>query len=85
MKTKNFEEWIETEEGKKCMPLPVSHDEYMRNRLWWAYKAGTESSALQPTIDWYEIKLKEQREEIRKLKLQIRREKRADILNQTTT
>ena len=37
-----FEEWLTTEDGKSCMRWPVTHPEYLRNRLWWAFNAGAQ-------------------------------------------
>ena len=38
-----FEEWLETDSGKRCAEWPISAPQYLRNRLWWAYQAGREA------------------------------------------
>lgn len=59
MKPMTFEEWLETEDGKRSMDLsaPVVQP-YLRNRLWWAFEAGVKSGLndfrLQKTLEWYE-------------------------------
>jgi hypothetical protein len=37
-----FEQWLLTEEGKRCAQWPMVGPEYLRNRLWWAFHAGVE-------------------------------------------
>lgn len=41
-----FEEWLRSEEGKKCLDYPITGgNDYLRNRLWWAYQAGFEEGS----------------------------------------
>lgn len=39
-----FDEWLQTDDGKRCMQWPVTSEEYLRNRLWWAFNAGSTNS-----------------------------------------
>lgn len=36
--------WRDSETGRKCVTTPVG-EEYLRNRLWWAFMAGYEAAA----------------------------------------
>jgi hypothetical protein len=64
---RSFDEWIMSDEGRECLRLPTS-EEYLKSRLLRAYFAGLNSNELQKTIDWYEVKQREMKEEIKKLK-----------------
>lgn len=40
-----FEEWILTDEGKKVNDIStLTNQPYLKNRLWWAFDAGTQSN-----------------------------------------
>lgn len=41
----NFEEWVLTDTGRRCVEWPVADATFLRNRLWWAFQAGAESGA----------------------------------------
>lgn len=36
----NFNEWLQSTEGKKCLQWPISDITYLENRLYWAFIAG---------------------------------------------
>lgn len=40
-----FEQWLLTEAGQRCLTWPVDGPEFLRNRLWWAFNAGRDSYA----------------------------------------
>jgi hypothetical protein len=35
-----FEEWLLTDDGRRCVAWPVADEKFLRNRLWWAFQAG---------------------------------------------
>lgn len=35
-----FDQWLLSEEGKRCETWPVTDIKFLRNRLWWAFQAG---------------------------------------------
>lgn len=37
---KALAEWMRSDEGQRCLSWPVSDQEYLKNRLWWAFNAG---------------------------------------------
>lgn len=42
-----FEEWLLTPKGKRCMSMKGITEEYLKNRLWWAYHSGIQSGDVQ--------------------------------------
>lgn len=36
----DFPQWLETEDGQKCLNWPISEVKYLHNRLFWAFDAG---------------------------------------------
>lgn len=47
----SFENWLQTATGKKCMSMKGLTEEYMRNRLWWAFHAGNSADQVWMTSD----------------------------------
>lgn len=39
-----FQEWLKSTDGKACTTWPVGGEEYLVNRLWWAFHAGREAA-----------------------------------------
>jgi hypothetical protein len=37
---KAWEEWIKGETGQRCLDIPVTSEEYLKNRLWHAFNDG---------------------------------------------
>lgn len=37
-----FEDWLKTETGQRCLSMPIGGQQFLRNRLWWAFMAGAE-------------------------------------------
>ena len=41
MEKPDFPQWIETENGKKCLDMStLTEEKYLQNRLFWAFDAG---------------------------------------------
>lgn len=87
-----FNEWINTEHGKKCSDIDIlinpEHVEYFHNRLYHAFEAGLNSHSgvdrLQLTIEWYERKLVELTKENKRLKRVIKGSAKLANPNQIT-
>lgn len=47
--SKEFGDWLQTEEGRRCMSWPVDSPFYLQNRLWWAFVSGQDSMRKPPT------------------------------------
>jgi hypothetical protein len=43
-----WRQWIDSDEGKKCLAVPVTEEVYLYNRLWWAYTAGSRAGEESP-------------------------------------
>jgi hypothetical protein len=35
--------WMRSAEGQRCLSWPVNGQDYLKNRLWWAFNAGYEA------------------------------------------
>lgn len=70
-----FEDWVRSECGSKCLNYPLTDQEYLRNRLYWAFNAGLEAAPedVLRMREYYANIHIQQSKEIRELKRQLKR------------
>lgn len=51
----SFENWLLTATGKRCMSMKGLTEEYMKNRLWWAFHAGNTANQVWMTSEVQQI------------------------------
>lgn len=65
MRVLGFEKWLLTARGKAALHVKsLTNQEYLKNRLWWAYHAGNTADQV-----WMTTEVQKILEEISKLKL----------------
>lgn len=53
---KNFNKWIDSEKGKSCGNFDnLTSNEYLKNRLWWAFKFGYESADVETIEQMHKV------------------------------
>lgn len=81
-----FNEWIESDAGKKSNSPFDGKQPYLGNRLYHAFDAGVvegeKGHRLQSTIDWYEIRMKELRQRNTRLVRELNKLKKAAEIGQ---